>query len=446
MHSLAHSVGQEFRRLIEAGEGPVVVAVSGGLDSVVLLHLLRFHAGTELQVAHLDHGMRRDSRRDAHWVRGLARAWELPFQSEEARDLRSEDDARRARYAFLEGVADRVGARCIATAHHADDQVETVLFRLMRGSGLDGLAGIPARRGRIVRPLLAVTRAELAAYAAHHRLGYREDPTNLSRAYARNRIRHDLLPALDRIWPEARSSLLRLAEHAAGARRGWNSVLAEIEKRVVTAEDTGFIELARQQLLEYHPEIRARLLRRLLARFGAAPGRTGTAAATTFISAGASGSALQLSHARLERAFDTIRLTDTERNRPHRIDQPLVIEAAGSGTGVTILGGQTFEVEWSARTTEAAHGAAAIALSTANFPLTIRGWRPGDRIHLPYGSKKLKKLFVEKRLERRRRHSVPVIVDANDKVLCVVGVARAADVAPDGGPVLCIMVNHGQSG
>src|SRR5690606_8586295 len=137
----------------------VVVALSGGLDSVVLLHLLRFGTARTVCAAHFDHAMRSDSGADALWVSGLCRAWGVPLAAARAEDPpRSEAAARELRYAFLHAAAERFAADALATAHHADDQAETVLFRLARGTGLAGLAGIPARRGIIARPLLAFTR------------------------------------------------------------------------------------------------------------------------------------------------------------------------------------------------------------------------------------------------------------------------------------------------
>ena len=143
----------------------VLAAVSGGADSVVLLHLLRF-AGDELGItvsaAHFDHAMRPGSAPDAEWVAGLCAAWGVPLVRRRAdRALRSEAEAREARYAFLAGARGRVEADWIATAHHADDQAETVLFRALRGTGVAGLAGIApvdAAR-RLVRPLLPFRRA-----------------------------------------------------------------------------------------------------------------------------------------------------------------------------------------------------------------------------------------------------------------------------------------------
>src|SRR5690606_15955834 len=114
---------------------------------------------------HFDHAMRPGSGADAQWVAGLCRAWDVPLAAARAEDPpRSEAAARELRYAFLHAAAERFAAETLVTAHHADDQAETVLFRLARGTGLAGLAGIPERRGIIARPLLAFTRGELAAY------------------------------------------------------------------------------------------------------------------------------------------------------------------------------------------------------------------------------------------------------------------------------------------
>ncbi|MGQ0560972.1 MAG: tRNA lysidine(34) synthetase TilS, partial [Gemmatimonadota bacterium] len=167
----------------------VLVALSGGVDSVVLLHLLKANEGAlELTVhaAHFDHAMRADSAADADWVQQLCANRQIPLvRARATRTLKSEADARFERYRFLQSAARESASARIATAHHAGDQVETVLFRLLRGTGMRGLAGIPLRRGRFVRPLLRFTKPELLAYAAAHDIAYREDPSTELRNYAR---------------------------------------------------------------------------------------------------------------------------------------------------------------------------------------------------------------------------------------------------------------------
>lgn len=434
-------------RLILPSE-TVVVALSGGLDSVVLLHLLHFHLRSwnlRLVAAHFDHRMREGSDADADWVAGLCRAWGVPLERGVAeRPLRGEAEAREARYRFLHAVAERHGAHRVATAHHADDQAETVLFRIIRGTGLRGLAGIPARRGKLVRPLLPFWRAELLAYARAARLRYREDPTNWSLSYARNRLRHDVLPRLEAIAPGAARALVRLAEHARTAEEAWDWVLERLEPEALVAEASGEIVLARPVLLSYHPEIRTRMLRRALRRLGGVPDRAGTRAMVEFINSGASGAQIHLAGGiRVERELDRIRILRIPREAgPVAGDRPLVIEQAGSGEGEAVIGGRRFNVRWGAGQEEGA-AAAAFRLSDLRFPLEVRAWRPGDRIRLPYGTKKLKKLFLEHRIGRSERARVPVLAEAGGRILWVVGVARAALAAPrPGEPSFQIVVEE----
>lgn len=429
-------------RLIPDG-ATVLVAVSGGLDSVVLLDLLRGLADNmslRLVVGHFDHRMRDGSAADAHWVRGLCRAWDLPFsRGEAAVPPRSEAEARRQRYQFLHGAAQEAGAARIAVAHHADDQAETVLFRLARGTGLGGLAGMAARRGSIVRPLLPFRRARLVAWATERGLRHRSDPSNLDLRFARNRIRHVALPALERVRPGTVASILRLADEAARAEEAWNQVTDELlEDLAITAPD-GSIQLAREGLLGYHRHIRARLVRRAFGRLGRMPGRAGTLAALAFITSGASGGAIELAGGlRLERQFDRLvarRATSNGTNRS------LLIPGPGDGEGEAVVGGRPLRVAW---TRGAGTGGVAFDPDALAFPLELREWRPGDRIRTAAGTKKLKKLFVEHRVPRPERQRVPVLVERNGVVVWVAGLARAAGLEPlPGSPAFRIVLSDG---
>jgi tRNA(Ile)-lysidine synthase len=426
------------RSAILAGRRRLLVAVSGGLDSVVLLHLLRFGgAGRELRAAHFDHRMRPGSDGDAHWVRGLCRAWQVPCITDAAVSVpRSEAAARDQRYAFLHSAAAATGADTILTAHHADDQAETILFRLARGTGLGGLRGIPARRGSIVRPLLPFARRELEAYALQVGLDWRTDPTNLEHRYARNRIRHVVLPALDAVSPGAAGRIAALAERAEEAEAAWGAIVADAVAGVLTARSDSGFELARDALLGYHPHVRARVLRLLLRRLGAAPDRAGTRAVMEFISSGGSGSGVEAgAGVRVEREFDRIvlrRVAPAEAPADAALAGAVHIPAARTGSALLELDGVRRSVRWlpaPAAGSDAGESAGFDA-SSLRFPLVLRGWRPGDRIRLPYGSKKLKKLFGEMRLSREERSRTPVLAEGRDRVLWVVGRLRAVDAPP----------------
>lgn len=416
----------------------VLVACSGGLDSIALLHLLRFGLPgyrLDLRAAHLDHAMRPSSAGDAAWIRGLCRAWDVPLVSERAAEApSSETEARRIRYAFLHRVARDLER--VATAHHADDQAETLLFRMIRGTGLRGLRGIPARRGPIIRPLLPFRRADLATYADRVGLAYRDDPSNRDLRMARNRIRHRVLPELERIRPGAVMALVRLARHAERAERGWQAVLDRLGEQAILESDETGVTLARSVLRSYHPQVRAGVLRHVLRRYGSTPDRAGTHAALEFISSGRSGGGLDLpGNVRLERDFDRFRVARVSRGiESTGADDPLVIGSSAPGQGTATIGGRVLDVAWGA----SVRGAVTEGEKHARFhgrlayPLTLRGWRPGDRIRLDYGSKKLKKLFAEHRLDRRARARVPLLVDDTGQVLWAVGLAHGAEGTEDG--------------
>lgn len=214
-------------RLLVRGDR-VLVALSGGPDSVALLHALwslRDALGITVCAAHLDHRIRgRAAAANAAFARALARRLGVRFAGGSAdvpalarrRGLSLETAARQARQRFLAAAAARLGCTAIATGHTADDQAETVLMRLLRGTGLTGLAGIPRRNGAYVRPLLGIRRADVLRYAAGQGLAFRRDATNDDDAITRNRIRRRLIPELRRYNPRIIERLCRLADTAGG--------------------------------------------------------------------------------------------------------------------------------------------------------------------------------------------------------------------------------------
>lgn len=186
--------------------GKYLVAVSGGVDSVALLHMLQGQPGVDLVVAHLDHGIREDSHRDRQLVVGLAQSYGLPYVVHEARlgPKVSEATARDVRYAFLRQKMYEHGARAIVTAHHQDDVLETAILNVLRGTHRKGLSSLRSTRD-IVRPLLQVSKEALVQYAQDQGLVWHEDSTNMNDQYLRNYIRRHLVP---RLGKEGRMQLL----------------------------------------------------------------------------------------------------------------------------------------------------------------------------------------------------------------------------------------------
>ena len=209
-------------------ESPLVIAVSGGRDSMALMHAVdRWAPGRLAAVATFDHGTGTYATDAASLVAASARRLGLTVVRERARQpARSEAAWRDARWRFLRRVARAFGAQ-VATAHTRDDQVETVVMRLMRGAGARGLASLAAPSG-IVRPWLSVSRAEVAAWVDPESLAFLEDPMNASRAFQRGRVRHDLLPACERVRPGFSSEMVALGERAAAWRRDLDAFVSTL--------------------------------------------------------------------------------------------------------------------------------------------------------------------------------------------------------------------------
>jgi len=223
---LADAVARGCRALALRDDATLVLAVSGGADSMAMLYgaveLVRSgQRAWHVVVAHLDHRLRASSADDAAFVAAAARGLRLPVEVRAvdvgalARDTgRSIEEAgRAARYEFLDAIAP--GGALIATAHTADDAAETVLINLLRGSGLSGVRGIPSRRGRIVRPLIGERRASLRSLLDAAAIAYRDDPSNEDPAFLRNRVRGEVLPLLEAIRDGAVESIARFARIAA---------------------------------------------------------------------------------------------------------------------------------------------------------------------------------------------------------------------------------------
>src|SRR5437764_1216162 len=262
--------------------GTIIVAVSGGADSLCLLHILNRLCGPgkhyphpRLHVAHLNHKLRGEAgTEDAAYVARIASAWGLAVTTgeidvpalarEERRSL--EDAARTARYRFLREVAQ---GQPIAVGHHAGDQVETLLLHWLRGSGLEGMVGMLPRQQDIIRPLLEVSHAEIVAYCQQHGLAPLEDASNSDVRFLRNRIRHELLPLLESMHPGIRSTLLRNAQVVRVDAEWIEEQVNNAWPAVVVSENEDSIKLNASALLALPLSLQRHLLRRVTAQLNA---------------------------------------------------------------------------------------------------------------------------------------------------------------------------------
>jgi tRNA(Ile)-lysidine synthase len=424
------------RHAMLAGGERVLVAVSGGADSVALLHALLALAPARqlhLHILHVDHRLRSESANDAAFVRTLGARLGVAVDVaavDVARGGSPEEAARQARYAALEAHADRLGAARIAVGHTADDQAETVLMRVLEGAGPRGLAGIPPVRGRVIRPLIDVRRAELVAMLRAAGETWIEDPTNTDRRFVRNRIRHDVLPALARETPDVVSALCRTARLAREAVDALARAAAiELERSAVTTD--GAITLPRDRLRALPRPIAAEVLREAARRLGGgAPLRAWAHRGLGRVLADPPPRrAFRLGRVRIDVGSGRVRLG--------------VATPAPVTSRVLVVPGTTplpeVEQAVAARVLDARDyvvprdpGRVAFDADRLDGPLAVRGRRRGDRF-APFGGveRRLKDVLIDAKVPRWQRDALPLVTVAHD-ILWVAGVRRgaAAPVTP----------------
>jgi tRNA(Ile)-lysidine synthase len=402
--------------LLRAGE-PVVVLFSGGRDSVCLLDLA-VRIGCDVHALHVDHGLRSDSGEDAAFCANLCARLNVKLTVSRLGPGGAgnvQDWARDRRYSAACALAGGLGA-VIATGHTAGDQVETVLYRLAAAPGRRALLGMAADapapvggaapRARLVRPLLAITREETAAYCVERGLPYLDDPTNASDAYARNRVRAELLPALRRIHPAAEANVLR--------------TLAVLRDEAVVLDDAVDAVLTDEQAaLAALPPALARLCLQRLADDAVArpaPPVGDRAAELLALGGGAGTAALDLGGGlRAVAEYGRLRFDPahevTPPAEPARL--PVPGRAAFAGGELTCEVGAEFAIADGTLDRD--------ALAPA---LEVRAWRPGDRMR-PLGlggSRSLQDLFTDRKVPRERRARTPVVVSEGE-IAWVPGVA-----------------------
>jgi tRNA(Ile)-lysidine synthase len=407
-----------------------LVAVSGGADSVALLDLLvatREAHGLELVAAHADHGIHPRSAAVADGVAALASRLGVPLVRGRLRlgPGAGETAARERRHRWLERARRRVRADLILLAHHADDQAETVLMRALRGSAPAGLAGIRPEHGRLVRPLLGASRAELRAHCATRGLTWWDDPANADPAHLRSWLRGGLLPAIRERVPAADAALVRVAAAAAADSEAWDAVLDLLPGLAPRAEPGGASVVA-PVLAGYDSQLARAVLRGLARRAGCPLGPARAARVVAWVPGAGSGGSLPLGGAWLaEVAFGRLRL----------VRRPVTAPAAQS------LGGAAGELAWGAwrlswRTEPAPMAQPRDGWTAWVIPgaVTLRAPAPGDRLH-PLGGtgrRLVVREMQDRKVPRSRRATWPVLV-RNDELLWVPGVCRAAAALPPRG-------------
>ncbi len=414
--------------VLDAGAGErVVVAVSGGPDSVALLAAAQrvlTRRGVDVRAAHFNHGIRAEAGEDEALVARLCgelgvtlcvgRADVPALAAERKQGL--ETCAREERLAFLERTCAALGAKACLTAHHADDQAETVLMRLFRGAGAPGLRGIPRKRGVFVRPLLDLRKEETVAYCAENSLMYALDATNRHSDTPRNWLRNEILPLVRARYPAAERHIVE----AADALNEDDDALAAIASRVFEeALDKGALCLS--PLRAQPPAVRKRVLGRWLKGIGGSPERTHLCALDNWLSSGRTSGEMHMPGAVIELSMGVMQ------NRPVVTQRGVV--AFTKDKPVHLGGWRLSLVESISRAslTTTAFGEALIqAVDTRALPdgLTVRFRENGDRMR-PYGApgeRLVSDVFADKKIPRAQRDDRPVLA-LNARVLWIPGVA-----------------------
>lgn len=444
------------RQMIPPEGGVVIVGYSGGADSTALLHMLtRLQADLMIHVhaAHLHHGIRPEADADVELCQSVCERLGVPLhvarvdvpRLAEEEGLTIEEAGRQARYAFFERLADEIGAVAIATAHTRDDQIETILINLLRGTGPRGLRGMPYQRGRIIRPLLDVSREQTHTYCREQNLPTCFDRTNLDPRQLRYRVRTELIPVLYRLSPTFDRHLLRLAQIIENEEAWWDAQIRELLK----SRD------AEQLSLDFfcwlHPAVQRRLLREWLRPY------VGTKNLPPFEILESIRHAALAHRPTSWQLSDTIRLLVTEEHLQIRRDEPPPADyeylvQVGSPLLLPALG-MWLEVE-SRPCPDDPHTAdrdeAWLCADAVQGQLKVRNWRPGDRI-VPLGmsvpadsptalrGKKVSRVFIDLKVPLALRRRLPLLCDEAG-ILWIPGytIAERARVVP--GCARCLYV------
>ena len=411
-----------------------LVAVSGGVDSVVLLHLLQSLAKTlkiSIHVAHLDHQIRPESTSDADFVRDLCHEWgitchfdicDVPALAEQDK-ISLEMAGRNTRREFLQRIAEQVNAQQIVFAHHRDDQVETFMLRLLRGSGQSGLTAMRVLQGFWWRPLLNCSREQILAYARQHQLNWVEDKSNSDPAFLRNRLRTQIIPQLLDINPQFTARIVVLTQQFQLEENYWQEQVEQQFEDLVVSRNDG-LRLDRAALLKIHPALRIRILREALRQIRGDLQRIEAVhlqAIENLLTGQRSQAQLDLPGCWVARRYQTLWIRDVAPELPKPFDLLLPIPGELELPDGRILRTSIqSELEGeSSHTTE-------YSLAGLELPLRIRSWKAGDRFE-PLGMgghKRLKQYFSDNRVESEARLQAPLLVNG-EEILWIAGLRRS---------------------
>jgi tRNA(Ile)-lysidine synthase len=438
-------------RMIESGDS-VVVAVSGGPDSIALLKVLETLSdeyGLTLITAHLNHGLREEADRESEFVREISKEMGIEFEclTVDINFLRKgagrsiEDTSRDVRYKFLNDVVKRHHAHKIALGHHLNDQVETVLMNFLRGSGPAGLKGmLPARDAMYIRPLLYVSRKEIVSYLDFHKIPFMSDDSNTEDIYLRNRIRHLLIPELTASYnPWLEQSLSNMAE----IMRLEDDFMKTVTDKILSewgteADESNVVRIKISQLRKYHEAVQRRVIKNILLRStpnGQGIGYAHIKAVEDLAHSNHPSGHLNLPYnIEVRREYDFLVVSEVG-----KFDRKVLKEPDQVFYKVTLPGsvdiaelGKTFIfdlVEPPVQIKSNRQDIIFMDYDRITLPLIIRTGKPGDRIQ-PLGmkgTKKIKSYFIDEKVPVSLRRDIPLLLD-QESVLWIAGMRMSERV------------------
>ena len=417
-------------------ESRLLLAVSGGADSLALLHImahLRSVYPLSLTVATLNHGLRPEAAEEVAFVQEMAAKWTIPCVAGNVQlaGVGIEAAARKARYDFLAEVAQSTSSEYIVTAHQADDQTETILMHLLRGSGLQGLIGMKMiaplpyhPESRLIRPLLPFSRQSIEAYCAEHRLEAHQDSSNFDTSYRRNAIRHEIVPRLRQLNPQLDAALARLGEIAAAEDA---FMQAEFKKRILPQMDfSEHVSMRRKAFLSWHTAMQRRAILAALSHLNTNPDFERIDSALELIQTGKLGAILEFSDAiQLRLDYETILIepVGAQYNAPNTPQNPYDAPLSVPIPTLIALENHTLLVSNS---------------PTADAQILLRSRRDGDTFK-PLGmggqSRKLKKWLIDRKIPQYLRDKIPLL-EVNEEIAAIIlqdtwGVSESFAVNPD---------------
>jgi tRNA(Ile)-lysidine synthase len=445
----------ERHDMLRAGD-KVLVGVSSGPDSVVLLHVLHALAdrfGIGLGVAHLDHGLRPEAAEaEENLVLRMARKLDLVCHTNKLEKIPDqgsmEEQLRQLRYAFFTRTARLNGYNKIALGHHADDNAEAVLMRLLRGSGLRGLAGIPpVRDNLIIRPLIDIRRHEILAFAGRNGLRFMQDASNLDPRFERNRIRHQLIPLLERQYnPNLVRTLNRTAALCREEEDWLDSHLSSFLMQATARSNADVLELRRTSFDAAPKALQRRLIRAALRQWQGHLRRIGSIHIETLLFLLTSDQRERRVHLPYGLIAETTGMVLRFRHTVGRGEAAVPASSTRYHYSVSAAGAEPLELRIPEANILLRFSTSAITqtgpfnvpeqrmvlldMARLNFPLIVRNFQAGDRFH-PFGSpgsQKIKKLFIDRKISRLQRQRIPLLT-SSDAILWVVGVRRGSEAA-----------------